>query len=50
MDLDLDFKIPYHMDRSMSGYFLMMEDMSADGSWDCDEESMEDAHYGDQLR
>jgi hypothetical protein len=23
--MDLDFKIPYHMDRSMSGYFLMMD-------------------------
>jgi len=28
MDCDLDFKIPCHMDGSMSVYFLMMEDMS----------------------
>ena len=30
MDLDLDSKIPCHMDRSMSGHFLMMDDMSPD--------------------
>jgi len=30
MDLDLDLKIPCHMDRSRSGYFLMMDDMSPD--------------------
>ena len=48
MDLDLDFKIPCHIDRSMSGYFLMMDNMSPDGLWDCDEESMEDGHYGGQ--
>jgi len=29
----------------MSGYFLMMDDMSPDELWDCDEESMEDGHY-----
>ena len=28
--MDLDLKIPCHMDGSMSGYFLMMEDMSRD--------------------
>ena len=28
--MDLDFKIPCHMDASMSGYFLMMDDMSPD--------------------
>jgi len=28
--MDLDFKIPCHMDGSMSGYFLMMDDMSPD--------------------
>ena len=27
---DLDLKIPCHMDGSMSGYFLMMDDMSPD--------------------
>jgi len=48
MDLDLDFKIPCHIDRSLSGYFLMMDNMSPDGLWDCDEESMEDGHYGGQ--
>jgi len=47
MDLDLDLKIPCHMDGSMSWYFLMMDDMSPDELWDCDEESMEDGHYGD---
>ena len=46
--MDLDLKIPCHMDGSMSGYFLMMADMSPDGLWDCDEESMEDGHYGGQ--
>jgi len=30
MDLHLDSKIPCHMDGSMSGYFLMMDDMSSD--------------------
>jgi len=34
------------MDWSMSGYFLMMDNMSPDGSWDCDAESMEHEHYG----
>jgi len=48
--MDLDLKIPCHMDGSMSGYFLMMDDMSPDGLWDCDEESMEDGHYGDGSR
>jgi len=48
MDLDLDLKIPCHMDGSMSGYFLLMENMSPDGLWDCDEESMEDGHYEGQ--
>jgi hypothetical protein len=28
--MDLDLKIPCHMDGSMSGYFLMMDDMSPD--------------------
>ena len=28
--MDLDLKIPYHMDGSMIGYFLMMDDMSPD--------------------
>jgi len=46
--MDLDLKIPCHMDGSMSGYFLMMDNMSPDGLWDCDEESMEDGHYGGQ--
>jgi hypothetical protein len=35
-----------HMERSMSWYFLTMDDMSPDGLWDCDEESMKDGHYG----
>jgi len=26
--MDLDLKMPCHMDGSMSGYFLMMDDMS----------------------
>jgi len=30
MDLDLDLKIPCHMDGSMSGYFLMMDATSPD--------------------
>jgi len=30
MNLDLDLKIPCHMDGSMSVYFLMMDDMSPD--------------------
>jgi len=44
MDLDLDLKIPCHMDGSMSGYFLMIDDVTR--LWDCDEASMEDGHYG----
>jgi len=28
--MDLDLKIPCHMDGSISGYFLMMDDMSPD--------------------
>jgi hypothetical protein len=28
--MDLDLRIPCHMDGSMSGYFLMMDDMSPD--------------------
>jgi len=32
----------------MSGYFLMMGNMSLDGFWDCDEESIEDRQYGGQ--
>jgi hypothetical protein len=31
IDLDLDLKIPCHMDGLMSGYFLMMDDMPPDG-------------------
>jgi len=46
MDLDLDLKIPCHMDGSMSAHFLLMDNMSPDGLWDCDEESMEDGNYG----
>jgi hypothetical protein len=30
MHLDLDLKIPCHMDGSMSVYFLTMDDMSLD--------------------
>jgi len=30
MDLDLDLHIPSYMDGSMSGYFLIMDDMSPD--------------------
>jgi len=46
MHLDLDLKIPCHMDGSMSQYFLTIDDMSPDELWDFDEESMEDGHYG----
>jgi hypothetical protein len=42
----LNSKIPCHMDGLMSGYFVTMYDMTPDGLWDCDEESMEDGHYG----
>jgi len=28
--MDLDLEIPYHMDRSMSGYFLMVDNISPD--------------------
>ena len=48
LDLYLDLKIPCHMDGSMNGYFLRMDNMSLDGLWDCDEESVEDGHYGGQ--
>jgi len=46
MDLDLYLKIPCHMDGSMSGYLLRMNNLSPDGLWDCDEESMDGGHYG----
>jgi hypothetical protein len=46
--INLDLKILCHMDRSMSGYFLMMDYMPPDGLWDCDELSMEDGHCGGQ--
>jgi hypothetical protein len=45
MDFHFDLKIPSHMDGSMSGYILMMDNMSPDGLWDCDEGPMEDGHY-----
>ena len=44
--MDLDLKIPCHMDGLMSGNFLLRDNMSRDGSGDYDEESMEDGHYG----
>jgi hypothetical protein len=46
MDLDLDIKIPCHMGRSMCEYLHVIDNMSPDGLWDCDEESMEDRHPG----
>jgi hypothetical protein len=46
--MDLDLKILCQKDGSMSGYFLMMDDMSPDGLWECEEESMEGGHYGGQ--
>jgi hypothetical protein len=46
--VDWELNIPCHGDGSMSAYFLMMDDMSPDELWDCDEESMEDGHYGGQ--
>jgi len=45
--MDLDIQIPCHMDWLMSGYFPIMDNMSPDGLWDCDEESMEGGQYGD---
>jgi hypothetical protein len=48
MDFHFDLKIPSHMDGSMRGYILMMDNMSPDGLWDCDEGPMEDGHYGGQ--
>jgi hypothetical protein len=44
--MDRDLKIPCHMDRSRSGYFVMMDNMSPDGLWDCDKQSTEDGHGG----
>jgi len=44
--MDLDMGIPCHIDRSMSGYFLIIAIMSPDGSWNWDEESMQGGHYG----
>jgi hypothetical protein len=43
---NLDLNILCHEDGSMSGNFLMMDDVT--GLWDCDDESMEDGHYGGQ--
>jgi hypothetical protein len=43
--MDLDLTIAGDIDPSMSGYYLTMNDMSPDGLWDCDDESMEDGHY-----
>jgi len=39
-------KGPRPYGRIHEGVFLMMDDMSLDGLWDCDTESMEDGHYG----
>jgi len=39
-------KDPMPLDGSMSGYFLLMDNMSPDGLRDYDKESMEDGHYG----
>ena len=48
MHLHLAWEIPCHMDGSMSQYFVMMDDMSPDGLWDCDEVPMDDGHYDRQ--
>jgi len=45
MHLDLDLEIPFHMAGLTSGYFLLMETMSLDGLWDCDEASPDDGQY-----
>jgi len=44
--IEVDLMITCHMDGSMSGYFPMMDNMSPEGLWDCDDKSMECAHYG----
>ena len=41
-------KDPMPYGRIDEWVFLMMDNMSPDGLWDCDEESMEDGHYGGQ--
>jgi hypothetical protein len=46
--MDLDLYIPCNTNGSVIGYFLMMDDMSLDGLWAWDEESMGDGHYGGQ--
>jgi len=45
MDLDLDLKNPCHVELPMSGYVLLMDDMSPDGLWDNDQQSQEDGCY-----
>ena len=44
--MDLEKKLPCHMHGSMSEYCPMMDEMSPDGLWDCNEESIKDGHYG----
>jgi len=46
MDLGLNLKIPFHMDGTMSGYFLMMNNKSPDGLWHWDEEQTKGGHNG----
>jgi len=46
MDLDLDLQTPCQMDGSMCGYCFLMDNMSPDGLWDCNEGSIEYGHYG----
>jgi len=48
MDLNFDLNIPCHMDGLKIRYLLIMDNMSLDRLWDCDEESMEDWDYGGQ--
>lgn len=46
--IDFGLMIPCHIDGLMNVNFLMMDDMSLDGLWGCNEESMEDRHHGGQ--
>lgn len=43
--MDWDINIPCHMDGSKQQYFLIMDNMTLDGFWDCNEESMGDRYY-----
>jgi hypothetical protein len=47
-DHGFGLKDPMPYGRIDEWVILMMNEMPPDGLWDCDEQSMEDRHYGGQ--